>query len=146
MKEIKRFARAHWAGDLLHGKGMTSTQSNVLDGTFFSVPSRFENGTGTNPEELIAAAQASCFSMMLAKILGDQHQSIDEINTKATLTLRQDNGHTKISELHLETEAKVAGIDAESFRKAAEEAKNTCPVSMLLQPGLEKVTLDAKLI
>ncbi|MDB6028785.1 MAG: peroxiredoxin, OsmC subfamily [Verrucomicrobiales bacterium] len=112
----------------------------------YSAPSRFENGTGTNPEELIAAAQASCFSMMLAKIVGDQKKSIDEINTNATVVLRQENGSAKISEVHLRTEAKVTGMSQEEFRKAAEQAKETCPVSTLLKPGLEKITLEANLV
>ena len=101
MKEIKRQARAHWAGDLRSGKGQTTTESKVLEGELYSVPSRFEKGAGTNPEELIAAAQASCFSMMLAKIIGDQQRSLEQIDTNATVVLRQENGrptglHTKI--------------------------------------------------
>ena len=146
MKEIKRSARAQWAGDLRNGRGLTTTESQTIDGAMYSVASRFEKGTGTNPEELIAAAEASCFSMMLAKIISDQKMSIDEINTKATVTLKQENGRAKISEVHLSTEAKVAGMDEESFKKAAEQAKDSCPVSTLLKPGLEKMTLEAKLI
>ena len=145
MKEIKRQARVHWTGDLGSGRGQTTTESKVLDGEIYSVASRFENGSGTNPEELIAAAQASCFSMMLAKILGDQKKSIEQIDTNATVVMRQENGGAKISELHLRTEAKVIGMNAYEFQKAAEEAKENCPVSMLLKPGLEKITLEAKL-
>lgn len=145
MKEIKRQARVRWTGDLRSGRGQTTTESNVLDGEIYSVASRFENGSGTNPEELIAAAQASCFSMMLAKILGDQKRSIEQIDTNATVVMRQENGGAKISELHLRTEAKVVGMNANEFQKAAEEAKENCPVSVLLKPGLEKITLEAKL-
>jgi osmotically inducible protein OsmC len=146
MKEITRHARAHWAGGLMDGRGTTSTGSKTIDEAMYSVPSRFENGTGTNPEELIAAAEASCFSMMLAKILSDQHKTVDEINTTATVVLRQENGSAKISEIRLETNGTVAGIAPEDFRKAAEQAKENCPVSKLLSPGLEKITLDAKLV
>ena len=146
MKEIKRYASVHWAGDLRDGQGQTTTESKVLDGQFYSVSSRFEKGAGTNPEELIAAAHASCFTMMLAKIIGDLKQSLEEINTRATVVMRIDNGQARISEVHLVTEARVTGMEADSFRKAAEQAKKTCPISMLLTPGLEKMTLEANLL
>ena len=145
MKETKREARVHWAGDLRSGKGQISTPSKAIDGALYSVSSRFEQGAGTNPEELIAAAEASCFSMMLAKILSDQKKSVNQIDTNATVVLRFDNGHAKISEVHIRTEAQVEGMDAEAFRQAAEQAKENCPVSTLLKPGLEKITLEAKL-
>ncbi len=146
MKEFKRSAHVHWAGDLRNGRGLTTTDSRALESELSSVSSRFGQSPGTNPEELIAAAQASCFSMMLAKILGDQKKSIDEINTNATVVLRQENGSAKISEVHLHTEAKVAGLSQDEFQKAAEEAKETCPVSTLLKPGLEKITIEAQLV
>jgi lipoyl-dependent peroxiredoxin len=146
MKEIRREASVHWAGDLRNGRGLTTTQSKTLDAELYSVNSRFEKGTGTNPEELIAAAEASCFSMMLAKIISDQKKSIDEINTNATVVMRQENGGAKISEVHLRTEAKIAGMNDEEFKRAAEQAKETCPVSALLKPGLEKMTVEAKLV
>lgn len=145
MKEIKRQARVHWTGDLRSGRGQITTESKVLDGEIYSAATRFENGSGTNPEELIASAHASCFSMMLAKILGDQKQSVEQIDTNANVVMRQENGAAKISEIHLRTEAKVIGMDANAFQKAAEEAKENCPVSLLLKPGLEKITLEAKL-
>lgn len=145
MKEIKRHARVQWVGDLRSGKGQTITDSKVLDGELYSAASRFEQGKGTNPEELIAAAQASCFSMMLAKIIGDQQKSLEQIDTNATVVLRQENGGATISEIHLRTEAKVIGMNANEFQKAAEEAKENCPVSKLLKPGLDKITLEAKL-
>jgi osmotically inducible protein OsmC len=145
VKEIKRQARVHWAGGLQDGRGEATTESKVLDGEIFSAPSRFDQGQGTNPEELIAAAQASCFSMMLAKILGDQKRSLEQIDTNATVVLRQENGSAKISEIHLKTQAKVIGINADEFQKAAEQAKENCPVSVLLKPGVEKITLEASL-
>lgn len=146
MKDIKRSAYVHWAGGLRDGLGQTTTDSKALDGATYSAPSRFEQGSGTNPEELIAAAQASCFSMMLAKIISDQKKSIDEINTNATVVMRQENGSAKISEVHLRTEGKVTGMSQDEFRKAAEQAKETCPVSTLLKPGLEKITIEANLV
>src|SRR5678816_4700545 len=111
MKETKREARVHWAGDLRSGKGQVSTPSKAIDGALYSVSSRFEQGAGTNPEELIAAAEASCFSMMLAKILSDQKKSVNQIDTNATVVMRVENGHVKISEVHLRTEAQVEGMD-----------------------------------
>ncbi len=144
MADIQRQASAHWSGDLRSGSGKTSTGSGVLSDVAYSVPSRFENGKGTNPEELIAAAHASCFSMMLAKILGDMKKTPRDIHTKATLTLAQRAGGWKISKIHLETEAGGEGIDADTLKRAAEQAKEQCPVSVLLKPGLEAITLDVR--
>src|SRR6185369_3047243 len=101
MADIQRQASAHWSGDLRTGSGKTSTGSGVLHDVAYSVPSRFENAQGTNPEEMIAAAHASCFSMMLAKILGDMKKTPREIATKATLTLGQRGGGWKITSVHL---------------------------------------------
>src|SRR5690606_38671168 len=100
---------------------------------------------GTNPEELIAAAHASCFSMMLAKILGDQNKTPEQISTTATLTMRMDASGPKITGIALQTEAWVPGMDSQAFQHAANEAKEKCPVSVLLRPGLDQITLDAKL-
>ena len=111
----------------------------------YSVPSRFENGKGTNPEEFIAAAHASCFSMMLAKILGDQNSKPRTISTTATLTLGQRGAGWKIVSMHLETEVSAESLDAEGLKKAADQAKEQCPVSVLLKPGLESISLNAKL-
>jgi osmotically inducible protein OsmC len=145
MADIQRQAQAHWRGDLRNGSGTTSSGSGGLRDLTYSVPSRFENGKGTNPEELIAAAHASCFSMMLAKILGDEKKTPRDINTKATLTLGQRGGGWKITSIHLETEADGEGIDEPLLKKAAEQAKEQCPVSVLLRPGLEGISLDVKL-
>jgi lipoyl-dependent peroxiredoxin len=146
MKEIKQEAQVHWAGSLHSGRGQITTGSKALDGAIYSVPSRFEKGSGTSPEELIAAAHAGCFSMMLAKVIGDRKKSLEQIDTKATIILRQEEAKFTISEIHLQTQAKVLGMDEEEFRQAADEAKNTCPVSVLLKPGLEKISLEATLI
>ena len=145
MAEITRQGSAHWTGDLLRGSGKTSTGSGVLQDVPYSVPSRFETAKGTNPEELIAAAHASCYSMMLSKLLGDAKKTVGTIDTKATLTMSNASGGWKISKIHLETEVSGPGLDAETLKSAAAEAKEKCPISVLLRPGLEAITLDAKL-
>jgi osmotically inducible protein OsmC len=145
MPEIKREGRAVWKGGLKDGSGTTSSQSGFLKDLPYSVPSRFESAKGSNPEEMIAAAHASCYSMMLSKILGDQNKTASQISTTATLTMRMDASGPKISGIHLVTEATVPGMDAAAFKKAADEAKEKCPVSVLLKPGLETLTLDARL-
>src|SRR5436853_4757400 len=118
MADLERKASAEWNGELLKGSGKTSTGSGVLSNVPYSVPSRFENAKGSNPEELIAAAHASCFSMMLAKILGDQNKTPTQISTNATLTMRVDASGVKITGIHLVTEAQVPGIDEAGFKKA----------------------------
>jgi osmotically inducible protein OsmC len=145
MADIQRQAQAQWNGDLKSGSGKTSASSGALKDVAYSVPSRFESGKGTNPEELIAAAHASCFSMMLAKVLGDQQKTAQQINTKATLTLSQRGGGWKISAIALETEASGPGLDEATLKNAAEQAKDQCPVSVLLKPGLEAITLKVTL-
>src|SRR5574337_1263949 len=105
MADIQRHGQAHWSGDLLHGSGKISTGSGALRGLPYSVPSRFESGKGSNPEELLAAAHAACFSMMLTKVLGDQKQALTAVDTKATLTLGQRGGGWKITTIHLDVEA-----------------------------------------
>src|SRR2546421_4451144 len=145
MADIQRQAQAQWNGDLRSGSGKTSASSGALKDVAYSVPSRFESGKGTNPEELIAAAHASCFSMMLAKVLGDQQKTAKQINTKATLTLAQRGGGWKISAIALETEASGPGLDEATLKSAAEQAKEQCPVSVLLKPGLEAITLKVTL-
>src|SRR5882762_5645383 len=122
MADIERKGQAHWSGDLRTGSGTTSTGSGVLKDVAYSVPSRFENGKGTNPEELIAAAHASCFSMMLAKLLGDAKKTPKDINTKATLTLSNASGW-KISKIHLETEVSGEGLDEATLKSVAGQAK-----------------------
>src|SRR4051812_33680470 len=145
MADIQRQATAQWSGDLRSGSGRISSGSGVLRELPYSVPSRFENGKGTNPEELIAAAHASCFSMMLAKLLGDAKKTVGDIHTKANLTLSNASGGWKISKIHLETEVSGAGLDAETLNQTAAQAKEQCPISVLLKPGLESLTLDVRL-
>ena len=145
MADIQRHGQAHWSGDLLHGSGKISTGSGALKGMAYSVPSRFESRKGTNPEELVAAAHAACFSMMLAKVLGDEQKSLRTIDTKATLTLGQRTGAWRITTIHLDVEATGDGLNEGTLKRAAEHAKEQCPVSLLLKPGLESLTLAVRL-
>ena len=146
MPDIQRHASASWSGDLQSGTGHASTESGALRDATITFPSRFETGTGSNPEELLAAAHASCFNMALSGGLSRQGHPPQEIRTKATLTLAKGESGFKITEIHLDTEGRVEGIDEAAFKAAAEQAKETCPVSVLLKPGLEAVTLHARLI
>ncbi len=145
MADIQRQASAHWSGELMKGSGKTSTGSGVLRDVPYSVPSRFENAKCTNPEELIAAAHASCFSMMLAKLLGDAKKTPRDIHTNATLTLSNASGGWKITKIHLQTEVSADGLDADTLNHTAAQAKEQCPISVLLKPGLESLTLDVRL-
>jgi len=146
MADIERHASASWSGDLRTGTGKASTESGVLHDATITYPSRFEQATGSNPEELIAAAHAACFSMALSGVLSGQGTPPQEIRTKGTLTLHKGESGFKITRIHLETEGRVLGVDEATFRAAAEKAKETCPVSTLLKPGLEAITLDARLV
>ena len=146
MAEILRSALTTWIGDLKNGSGITSGESGYLHDVKITWSARFENHPGTNPEELIAAAEASCYSMALSSNLTRQNTPPDVINTKATLTMRRDESGTKLTRLHLDVEARVPGIDAAAFNAIAEKVKDACPVSVLLKPGLEELTVSAKLL
>ncbi len=146
MTEILRSATTTWTGDLKNGSGSTSTQSGYVKDLKITWSARFETQPGSNPEELIAAAHASCFAMSVASNLTRQNTPPKEIRAKATLTMQRDDSGTKLTKMHLEVEANVPGIDAAAFGAIAEKAKDTCPISMLLKPGLSEVTLSAKLI
>ena len=135
---MKRFATANWKGSGKEGKGTNTTQSGVLKDTQYSYNSRFAEGIGTNPEELVAAAHAGCFSMKLSFVLGAAGFTPDSIDTKCTVTLTDG----AISESHLEVRATVPGIDAAKFSECAAEAKATCPISKSLNTN---ITLDAAL-
>jgi lipoyl-dependent peroxiredoxin len=145
MPDILRRASATWAGDLRSGAGTASTESGALRDAKVSFTSRFESGDGSNPEELIAAAHAACFSMALANNLSKQGHVPQQIRTQATLTLHNGESGFKITKIHLDTEGAVAGLDQAAFSEAAETTKQTCPVSVLLLPGLEEATVSAKL-
>ena len=136
---MKRKATAVWNGPGKEGKGTLSTQSTVLNKAQYSYDSRFENGVGTNPEELIAAAHAGCFSMKLSFVLQAAGLTADEIHTDCTITL--DNG--TITESHLAVKAKVPGVTKEKFDEYAADARTNCPVSKLLKAN---ITMDAALV
>ena len=139
---IKKKGSAVWKGGLKDGKGSISTESGVLSNTQYGFNTRFENGPGTNPEELIGAAHAGCFSMALSGQLGEAGMTAESIRTTATVSLEKVEGGFSITAVHLELVAKIPGASQESFEKAANNAKAGCPVSKLLNA---KITLDAKL-
>ena len=139
---MKRTASAAWLGDLKQGKGTVSTQSGVLKETPYSFTTRFENGIGTNPEELIAAAHAGCFTMALCAALGRAGFTPQKLSTQATLSFEQVQGSWTITAVHLETSARISNIGREKFDEIAADAKANCPVSRVLNT---KITLDAKL-
>ena len=139
---MQRKASAEWKGGLKDGKGTVSSASGILSNTPYSFTTRFENAPGTNPEELIAAAHAACFSMALSAQLGEAKLKADSIATSATLTMEKlDSGWT-ITAVHLDVIAKVPDASAEAFNAAATNAKAGCPVSKVLNA---KITMDAKL-
>ena len=139
---MQRKASAVWKGGLKDGKGTVSSTSGVLSNTPYSFTTRFENTPGTNPEELIAAAHAACFSMALSAQLGEAKLTPESISTSATLTMdKLDTGWT-ITAVHLDVVAKVPGASAEAFNTAAQNAKAGCPVSKVLNAN---ITMDAKL-
>jgi lipoyl-dependent peroxiredoxin len=139
---MKRTAQAKWHGDLKTGSGTISTASGTLASTPYSFHSRFEQGKGTNPEELLAAAHAGCFTMALSNQLAQAGFKADSLETTCTITLDKKDDGFGITESHLELKAKVPGITREAFDKAAAGAKAGCPVSKLYNTN---ITLDASL-
>jgi lipoyl-dependent peroxiredoxin len=141
-KIMQRKASAVWKGGLKDGKGSLSAPGGVLNNSQYSFTSRFENGAGTNPEELIAAAHAGCFSMALSAQLGTANLTPESISTNVTLTMEKlDSGWT-ITASHIDVVGKVPGADAATFQKYAEAAEKGCPVSKVLNA---KITMNAKL-
>lgn len=140
---MNRKASANWKGNLKDGKGTISTESQVLQSTQYSFKTRFEEGRGTNPEELLAAAHAGCFSMALSAQLGEAGLQPDNIDTSATVTLEKVEDGFAITKVHLQVSAKVPGADDQAFNKAATNAKENCPVSRLFNAT---ITMDAKLL
>ena len=139
---MKRNAKAVWQGGLKDGKGTISTDSGVLSDTQYSFSTRFENGIGTNPEELIAAAHAGCFSMALSGQLGNAGMTAERIATTASVTLDKTDAGFAISAVHLDVSVKIPGADQAAFEEAARKAKEGCPVSRVLNAT---ITMDAKL-
>jgi len=138
-----RKASAQWKGGLKDGKGTLSTDSGVLKQTAYSFSTRFENAPGTNPEELIAAAHAGCFSMALSGQLAGAQLTADSIDTVATLTMEKLEAGWTVTLIHLDVKVKLPKPDAAAFEKAAANAKANCPISRLLNT---KITMDAKLV
>ncbi|HUB86384.1 MAG TPA: OsmC family protein [Verrucomicrobiae bacterium] len=139
---MKRKASAVWRGDLKSGGGAISTESGVLKQAQYSFGTRFENGPGTNPEELIAAAHAGCFAMAFSAELGRAGFKPEMIFATATITLDKTDAGWTVTESHLDMTAKIPGIDEPKFKTIAEGAKAGCPISRLLNT---KVTLTAAL-
>jgi lipoyl-dependent peroxiredoxin len=139
---MQRTGSAVWKGGLKDGKGTVSTQSGVLKDSQYSFGTRFENGIGTNPEELIAAAHAGCFSMALSAQLGEAKMTAESINTTATVTLEKTDVGFTVTKVHLDVTAKIPGADPAAFDTAANNAKAGCPISRLLKA---EITMTAKL-
>lgn len=137
-----RKASAEWKGSIKEGGGTISTESGVLKDTQYSFSTRFEDGVGTNPEELIAAAHAGCFSMALSGQLGAAGLTADSINTTAAVRLEKLDSGFAITKIHLDVTAKIPGADDDAFQTAAANAKAGCPISKLFNA---EITMDAKL-
>jgi osmotically inducible protein OsmC len=139
---MKRNGSAVWRGGLKDGKGTVSTDSGVLSNTQYSFSTRFEDGKGTNPEELIAAAHAGCFSMALSAQLGNAGMTAESIATTASVNLEKTDAGFTITAVHLDVTAKIPGADKAKFEEAANNAKAGCPVSRVLNAT---ITMNAKL-
>jgi lipoyl-dependent peroxiredoxin len=140
---MNRTAQAHWEGDLKSGKGTLTAPSKVFTATPYSFHTRFENTPGTNPEELLAAAHAGCFTMALSAQLAQAGLVAESLDTTCTITLEQKDGGFAITASHLELTAKIPGASQEAFQTATNNAKSGCPVSKLYNTN---ITLDAKLV
>jgi peroxiredoxin, OsmC subfamily len=139
---MKRKASAVWKGGIREGRGSLTTESGILSNTQYSFATRFENGAGTNPEELIAAAHAGCFSMAFSGQLGAAGFTAETINTAATVTIEKQGEGFAITAVHLDVKAKIPGASIEAFNMAARKAKEGCPVSKVLNAS---ITMDAML-
>ena len=139
---MNRKGSAVWRGGLKDGKGTISTESGVLSEAQYSFGTRFENGIGTNPEELIGAAHAGCFSMALSAQLGNAKLVPESIRTTATVTLEKTEAGFTVTQVHLDVRAKIPGATQQSFETAANNAKANCPISRLLKAN---ITMEAKL-
>jgi len=139
---MQRNASAHWTGGLKDGKGTVSSASGILKNTPYSFSTRFESQPGTNPEELIAAAHAGCFTMALSAQLGAAGMTAQSIDTTATVTLEKQDAGFAITAVHLQVTAKIPGAEQSKFDQAAKNAKEGCPVSRVLNAN---ITMDAKL-
>lgn len=139
---MKRTGSAIWQGDLKTGKGTVSTESEVLSQTQYSFSTRFESGKGTNPEELVAAAHAGCFSMALSAQLGEAGLTAEKLETTATVTFDKTEAGWTVTNIALNVKGKVPKADEAAWTKATQAAKTGCPISRLLNTT---ITMDAKL-
>ncbi|MBX3378663.1 MAG: OsmC family protein [Phycisphaeraceae bacterium] len=142
MPTIKRTAQAQWNGSIKDGAGTLSAPGGALKNTPYSFASRFESANGTNPEELIAAAHAGCFTMALSFIMSNNGITPTKLATNATLSMEQVGGGWQIAAIHLDVTGTVPGIDSAKFEQLANEAKTNCPVSKVLNT---KITMEANL-
>ena len=142
---MQKTASAKWSGGIKDGKGYISTQTGVLKDAPYGFAARFEEGPGTNPEELIGAAHAGCFTMALSAQLGNANLTPESLETTAEVKFEKTDDGFAITAIHLTTRAKVPGATADSFETAANNAKNGCPISRLFK-GNTQITLDAKLV
>jgi len=139
---MKKYGSALWKGGIKDGGGTISTETAALDAAPYGFKARFEDGPGTNPEELIGAAHAGCFSMALSLILGEAGFTPERIATRATVTLQKAGDGFEIAGVHLDVGARVPGASGEQFQELATKAKNGCPVSKVLRAD---ITMDARL-
>jgi len=140
---MKRKGSAIWSGDLKSGKGHVSTESGALKDNAYGFNTRFEGTPGTNPEELVGAAHASCYAMAMSLGLGEKDLKADEIMTTATVTLSEVDGGFAVTKVHLDVSARIPGISEADFQEIAEATKKNCPISKLLAAD---ITMDAKLV
>jgi lipoyl-dependent peroxiredoxin len=143
MLKINRTASAAWSGGLRDGKGSISTESGALDAYPYGFAARFEGKKGTNPEELLGAAHAGCFTMALSLILGEAKLTATQMDTSAKVTLEQVEGGFEITAVHLTLKAKIPGTDQKTFEELAGKAKAGCPLSKVIKAN---ITLDASLV
>ncbi|MWD26199.1 OsmC family peroxiredoxin [Aquicoccus sp. SCR17] len=134
---------AHWSGDLKSGTGKISTESGALKDQPYGFNTRFEGKRGSNPEELVGAAHAACFSMAMSLQLGEAGFAADDISTEATVTLEEVEDGFAVTKIHLDVTAQISGIDRSKFQEIAEATKTGCPISKLLNAD---ITMDAKLV
>lgn len=137
MADIARKASAHWEGDLKSGQGTVSTESGVLAGAQYSFSTRFENGKGTNPEELLASAHAGCFTMQLSALIAAHGHEIHSLDTEATCEMVKDGAGFKISRMNLVVRGKITGSDQADFEHHVQEAAEKCPLSRIMAGNVE---------